>query len=65
VNLDEIMCGGDDTEDDLDSLILNAVALIIPKWWKFKHLRWVKLLNRMVYLDEFFYGGDGIEYYLL
>jgi hypothetical protein len=30
----------------------------------FKILRWAQLLNRFLDLDEIFYGGDGIEYYL-
>jgi hypothetical protein len=45
VDLDEILYGGDDIEDDLDSILLNAVASTIPKWKKFKLLRWVQLLN--------------------
>jgi hypothetical protein len=34
--------GGDDIEDDLDSIILNALAIIISKWWRFKFLRWTQ-----------------------
>jgi hypothetical protein len=30
----------------------NPVASTIPKWWTFKLLRWVLLLNRLVDLDE-------------
>jgi hypothetical protein len=30
----------------------------------FKLLRWVKLLNQLVDLDEILYGRDGIEYCL-
>jgi hypothetical protein len=65
VNLDEVMYGGDDIEDDLYFIIFNAVALTIPKWRAFKLLRCVQLLNRLVDLDEILYGGDGIEYSLL
>jgi hypothetical protein len=51
VNLDEILYGGDDIEDDLDSILLNSVASTVQKWRTFKLLRWVQLLNRLVYLD--------------
>jgi hypothetical protein len=61
VDLDDIFYGGDDIEDDLNSVLFNAVASSIPKWRKFKLLRWVQLLNRLVDLDEILYGGDGIE----
>jgi hypothetical protein len=30
VDLDEILYGGDDTEDDLDSILLNPVVSDIP-----------------------------------
>jgi hypothetical protein len=30
VDLDEILYGGDDTEDNLDSVLFNAVASAIP-----------------------------------
>jgi hypothetical protein len=53
VDLDEILCGGDDIEDDLDCIIFNAAASTIPKWRTFKLLRWVQLLNLLVDLDEF------------
>jgi hypothetical protein len=39
VDLDEILFGGDDIEDDLDSILFNPVALTIPKWPTFKLLR--------------------------
>jgi hypothetical protein len=65
VDLDEILYGGDDIESDLDSILLNPVALTIPKWWTFKLLRWVHLLNRLTDSDEILYVGDGIEYCLL
>jgi hypothetical protein len=32
VDLDEILYGGDDVEDDIDSIQLNLVASTIPKW---------------------------------
>jgi hypothetical protein len=54
VDLDEILCGGDDIEDDLDSILLNPVASAISKLKTYKLLRWVLLLNRMVDLDEIF-----------
>jgi hypothetical protein len=65
LDLDEILYGDNDIEDDLDSIIFNAVASTIPKWGTFKLPRWVQLLNRLVDLDEILYGGDGIEYCLL
>jgi hypothetical protein len=65
VDLEEILYGGDDNEDDLDSILFNAVASTIPKWQTFKLLRWVQLLNQLVDLDEILYGIDGIEYCLL
>jgi hypothetical protein len=65
VDLDEILYGGDDIEDDLDSILFNAVASTIQKWRTFKLLGWVQLLNRLVDLDKILYGGDDIEYCLL
>jgi hypothetical protein len=65
VDLDEIMYGGDDVEDDIDSIRLNLVASTAPIWRTFKILRWVQLLSRLVDLDEILYGFDGIEYCLL
>jgi hypothetical protein len=65
VDLDEILCGSDDIEDDLDFILFSAVTSAIPKWPTFKLLRWVQLLNHLVDLDEILYAGDGIEYCLL
>jgi hypothetical protein len=65
VNLDDILYGAHDIEDDLDSIILNPVASTISKWRTFKVLRWAQLFNQLVDLDEILYGGDGIEYCLL
>jgi hypothetical protein len=53
--------GDDDTEGDLDSILLNPIASTIPKWWMFKLLWWVQLLNRLVDLDKILYGGDDTE----
>jgi hypothetical protein len=39
VDLAEIVHGGDDVEDDIDSILLNLVASTIPKWRTFKLLR--------------------------
>jgi hypothetical protein len=61
VDLDEILYGCDDIEDDLESILFNAVASTIPKCQTFKLLRWVQLLNRLVDLDEILYGGDDIN----
>jgi hypothetical protein len=41
VYLDEILYGGDDIEDDLDSILLDSVSSIISKWLTFKLLRWL------------------------
>jgi hypothetical protein len=65
VDLDEILYGGDDIEDDLDLMLLNPVASTISKWRTFKLLRCVLLLNRLVDLDEILCGINGIEYCLL
>jgi hypothetical protein len=65
VDFDEILYGGDDTEDDLDYILFNVVASTILKWRTFKLLRWVQHLNRLVDFDETMHGGDGIEYCLL
>jgi hypothetical protein len=45
VDLDEILYGDDDTEDDLDSMLFNPVASTITKWRTFKLLWWVQILN--------------------
>jgi hypothetical protein len=42
VDLDEILHGGDDVEDDIDSILLNLVASTILKRRTFKLLRWCK-----------------------
>jgi hypothetical protein len=61
VDLDEILYGGDDVEDNIDSTLLNLVASTTPKLRKFNLLRLVQLLNRLMNLDEILYEGDGIE----
>jgi hypothetical protein len=48
-------------QGDLHVTFLNLVASAIPKWRKFKLLRWVLLLNRLVDLDEILYEDDDIE----
>jgi hypothetical protein len=65
VYFDEMLYVRDDIEEDLDSILLNPIPSTISKWWTFKVLRWVKLLSRLVDLDEILYGGDSIEYCLL
>jgi hypothetical protein len=61
VDLDEILNGGDGIEYYLDYILFNTIASTIPKWWTFKFLRWVQLLNWLVDLDESLYGGDDVE----
>jgi hypothetical protein len=61
VDLDEILHGCDDIEDDLYSILRNVVASTIPKWWRFKFLKWVHLLKRLVDLDVIFCGGHDIK----
>jgi hypothetical protein len=61
VDLDEILYGGDDIEDDLDSMLFNPVASTISKWRTFELLRRAQLLNRLVDLDEILYCGNGIK----
>jgi hypothetical protein len=63
LDLDDILYGGYDIEEDVDSILFNPVASTISKWWTFKHLWWVHLFNRAVDLDEMLYGDD-IEDYL-
>jgi hypothetical protein len=65
VDFDEILYGGDDIEDELDFILLNAVASTILKLQTFKLLRWIKLLNRLAALDDILHGGDDIEYCFL
>jgi hypothetical protein len=65
VDLDEILYGGDDIEDNIDRILLNVVASTIQKWRTSKLLGWVQRLNRSVALDEILYEGDGIEYCVL
>jgi hypothetical protein len=45
VDLDEILYGSDDNEDDLDSTLFNPVASTISKWQTLKLLKRVHLLN--------------------
>jgi hypothetical protein len=61
LDLDEILYGGDDIEDELDSILLNHVASTISKWRTFILLRWAQLLNRLVDLGEILNGDDDIE----
>jgi hypothetical protein len=70
VDLDEILDEDDGIEYYLDCILLSSVALTIPKWWTFKFLRWVPLLNRSVDLGEISYGDDDMKvtwtvYYLV
>jgi hypothetical protein len=60
VNLDGILYGDDDTEDDLNSMLFNPIASSISKRQTFKLLRRVQLLNRLVDLDEILYCCNGI-----
>jgi hypothetical protein len=45
VDLDGILYGVDDIEDDLGSIIFNPVASTLSKWRTFEVLGWVQLLN--------------------
>jgi hypothetical protein len=40
VDLDLILHGGDDIENGLNSILVNAVASTIPKWWTFNLTDW-------------------------
>jgi hypothetical protein len=51
VDLDEILYGDDDIENGLDSMLFNPVASTISKWWTFRLLKRVHLLNQLVDLD--------------
>jgi hypothetical protein len=59
--MDEILYGDDDTEYDLDSMLVNPVASTISKWRTFKLMRRVHLLNQFVDLDEILYCGNRIK----
>jgi hypothetical protein len=52
VDLDEIFYGGDGIEYYLYYILFNPVVSTTPKLRKFKFLRWVLLLNRLLDLDE-------------
>jgi hypothetical protein len=45
VDLDEILYGDDNVEDDLDFMLFIPVASTISKWRTFKLLRRVHFLN--------------------
>jgi hypothetical protein len=42
IDFHEIQHGSHATEDDLESIFLIPIALTIPKWLKFKLLRWMQ-----------------------
>jgi hypothetical protein len=44
-----------------NSMLFNPIASTISKWWMFKLLRKVQLLNRLVDLDEILYYGNYIK----
>jgi hypothetical protein len=60
VDLDDIFYE-EDIEDDLDFMLFNPVASTFSKWRTFKLLKRVHLFNRLVYLDEILYCGNGIK----
>jgi hypothetical protein len=60
VDLDEILCGGDDFEDYIYYIVLNLVPSTIPKWRTF-NLRRAQILKCLVDLDEILYGDYDIE----
>jgi hypothetical protein len=60
VDLDEILYGSYNIEDDLNSIVFNFVASTIPKCRTFQLLRWVQLLNQLVNLNEILCSGDAI-----
>jgi hypothetical protein len=41
VDLDKILCGGDEAEDDLNAIVSNTVASTTPKGQTFKFVMWV------------------------
>jgi hypothetical protein len=62
----EIWFAGDAVEYDLDAILFNLVASVIPKWRTFKLLRWVQrhpllIFEPLVDLDDILSGDDGIE----
>jgi hypothetical protein len=61
VDFYKILYGGDDIEDDLDSILLNLIPPNIPEWRRFEFLRYVRLLKWLVDLDEMLYCGNDIK----
>jgi hypothetical protein len=41
----DILYGGNGNEYYLDYILFSPVALIFPKWWTFKLVYWVQILN--------------------
>jgi hypothetical protein len=54
VDLDEILNGGDDVEDDIDSILLNLLASTI-KMADVELLRCAHVLNRFADVDDILY----------
>jgi hypothetical protein len=54
VDLHEIQYGEHAIEGDLDGIFFSPAALIIPKWWALKYLRWRQNLDQSLWDHEFF-----------
>jgi hypothetical protein len=52
---------GDTVDSVSDFMVLRFVASNIPEWLTFTHLRCVKLLNRLVDLNEIVYDDVNID----
>jgi hypothetical protein len=61
VELLEVLYGRDDTEGDLDSMLLIPAPSTISKWRTFKLLKRVQLLNPLVDLDVILYCGMALK----
>jgi hypothetical protein len=61
VDLDEILYGGGDIEGDLDAIFFNLVALTIPKWRTFKHMRWMQNLHHEILYADTYSKGEKLS----
>jgi hypothetical protein len=51
----------DNFKSDSDSMVFRLVASTIPKWRKFKLLRWVQILKLLVDLGKIVHEDCNIE----
>jgi hypothetical protein len=61
LDLDEILYGTGGIENYLHYILFNPMASIIPKWWTYKLLRCVLLLNQLVFFHETLHISVDVE----